>query len=57
MRRRAAEEGKGFVLLPGSTRLLRALVAGEWNESDFLVVPPGRRIEPVWDDGRVIDAV
>jgi hypothetical protein len=57
MREKAAEEGKEFVLLPGSTRLLRALVAGAWNESDFLVVPPGRRIEPVWDNDRVIDAV
>ncbi len=57
MREKAAEEGKEFILLPGSTRLLRALVAGEWNESDFLVVPPGRRIEPVWDHDRVIDAV
>jgi len=57
MRERAAAEGKEFILIPGSTRLLRALVAGGWDESEFLVVPPGRRIEPAWDHDRVMDAV
>jgi hypothetical protein len=57
MRARAAAEGKEFLLIPGSTRLLRALVAGGWDESEFLVVPPGRRIEPAWDQDRVMDAV
>jgi hypothetical protein len=57
MRERAAAESKEFILIPGSTRLLRALVAGAWDESEFLVVPPGRRIEPAWDHDRVMDAV
>jgi hypothetical protein len=57
LRARAADEGKEFLLLPGSTRLLRALVAGGWDESEFLVVPPGGRIEPAWDDDRVMCVV
>ncbi len=56
MRARAAEEGKEFVLLEGSSRLLRALVAGAWPEEEFLVVPPGASIAPLYDHDRVIEA-
>jgi len=49
MKRKAAEEGKDFVLLPGSMRMLRALVAGAWDPAEFLVVPPGKRIVPLYD--------
>jgi len=56
MRAKAAEEGKDFVLIPGSTRLLRALVAGAWESEEFLVVPPGAAIESTYDHERVIAA-
>ncbi|HET7838198.1 MAG TPA: DUF1638 domain-containing protein [Rectinemataceae bacterium] len=54
MRARAAAEGRDFVLLRGSTRLLRALLAGNWEDEDFLVVPPGRRIAALYDHERVL---
>jgi hypothetical protein len=35
----------------GNTRLLLMLMNGEWEESEFLVVPPGNTINPTYDDG------
>jgi hypothetical protein len=29
-------------------------VAGDWDENDFLVVPPGWRVKATYDDG-IID--
>jgi hypothetical protein len=57
MRAKAAEEGREFLLLRGSSRLLRSLVAGLWDEGEFLVVSPGKRIEPTYDRDRVVEAV
>ena len=56
MRAKAAEEGKEFFLLRGSSRLLRALVAGAWDDSEFLVVPPGKRVEALYDHERILAA-
>ncbi|MDR0568218.1 MAG: DUF1638 domain-containing protein [Spirochaetaceae bacterium] len=30
--------------IPGNIRLLRELLAGNWNNQDFLVIPPGKTI-------------
>ncbi len=35
----------------GTTRLLMMLMNGEWNESEFLVIEPGKTIRPSYDDG------
>lgn len=39
----------------GDPRILKALLSGDWNEADFLVVQPGQSIQPTYDD-RVISA-
>jgi hypothetical protein len=54
---RVEAEGKGwaFERLPGDLRLVRALMAGEWPEEDFLVVPPGAQIEASYDS-RIVKA-
>jgi hypothetical protein len=56
MRAKAAAEGKGFLLFQGSSRLLRALVAGGWDEDEFLLVPPGKAIVGLYDRDCVIEA-
>jgi hypothetical protein len=55
-RERAADEGKRFILIRGSSRLLRGLVAGGWDESEYLVAPPGTLIEPAYDMTAVLRA-
>jgi hypothetical protein len=55
-RAQAEAAGKRFVRLPGDMRLIRALVNGEWNDEEFLVVPPGQRIGGVYDWDRIVKA-
>jgi hypothetical protein len=55
-RRRAEAEGKRYVQLEGSVRLIRKLVFGEWDDDDFLIVEPGRRIIGVYDLDEVVRA-
>jgi hypothetical protein len=45
---RGEADGKGweFERIPGNLDLFRRLAAGDWDERDFLIVPPGGRIEP-----------
>jgi hypothetical protein len=54
-RREAEERGWRFEKVTGSLGLLRGLLAGAWDERDFLVVPPGHRIAAAHDE-RVIVA-
>ena len=54
-RRKAEEQGLEFLLLEGSTELLRKLVNGEWNESDFLILQPGETSKGIYDWERIID--
>jgi hypothetical protein len=49
-RQEARERGWSFAKLAGSLRLFRALVAGDWNPEEFLVVEPGWRIVACYDD-------
>ena len=39
---------------PGNVRLLRMLMDGDWDESEFLVVQPGKTIDASHDDGIVV---
>lgn len=52
-REQAREHGWNFESVPGSMDLIERLVAGNWDASDFLVVPPGRRAAALYDDGIV----
>lgn len=47
----AAENGWAFEKMAGDLRLFRALVAGNWDAAEFLVVEPGCRIVASYDDG------
>ena len=53
-REEAARRGWQFEIIRGDLRLFERLVAGDWDENDFLVVPPGWRVKPTYDDS-VID--
>jgi hypothetical protein len=50
----AAARGWSFDLVQGSLSLFERLVAGNWDEDDFLVVPPGWRVKPTYD-AHIID--
>jgi len=49
-RQEAHEQGWAFEKLQGSLKLFHGLVAGDWNDEDFLVVAPGWRIAARYDD-------
>jgi hypothetical protein len=55
---RCAAESHGweFEMIEGSDRLIRALIDGDWNADDFLVVPPGGRITAAYDERVVATA-
>ncbi len=42
--------------LPGSISLIEKLLLGAWPDDQFLIVPPGARIEGVYDHDQVIKA-
>ena len=48
-REEAREKNWSFEIIKGELTIFRRLLAGDWNE-DFLVVPPGHRIEVSYDD-------
>ena len=52
-RERAAARGWNFVKEAGSLALIRDLLHARWREADFLIVPPGHRVEPTHDDAIV----
>lgn len=53
-RAKAAEEDREFRTLEGSDRMLHKLISGEWDDGDFLIVPPGRSVRLVGDQKEVI---
>jgi hypothetical protein len=55
-RAEAEASGRRFVRLPGDMRLIRALVDGEWDASEFLVLAPGQKIGGVYDWDEIVKA-
>ncbi len=53
-REEAARHGWQFETIRGDLRLFERLVAGDWDENDFLVMPPGWRVKPTYD-GDIIE--
>jgi len=53
----ALNKGCEFELIDGDIRLLHMLINGIWPEEEFLIVPPGYRVEAVYDQDQVIKAV
>lgn len=49
-RKQAEKTGLRFVLEKGSLQWLQRLADGPWDDGDFLVLPPGRRIAPSHDE-------
>jgi len=52
----AAEQGKKVRIIDGDMRLIRGLVNGDWSREEYLVVPPGKEIKPVYDQDKVMEA-
>ncbi len=50
----AAQAGKNPRFIEGSTRLIVKLLEGEWSEEEFLLIPPGAEIIPIYDHDRVL---
>lgn len=48
--RAAAQYGWQLAELPGSNRYFEAMCNGNWNEEDFLIVPPGGMVAQAADD-------
>lgn len=54
---RAEADGKKFLLLNGSLRLIRNLIDGAWEAEDFLRVPPQHKIAGLYDWTQIVQAV
>lgn len=50
---KATERGWTFERVPGNMRLIKAMVDGDWDPSDFVVAQPGERIVASYTDGIV----
>jgi hypothetical protein len=55
-RQKAEREGWVFERVTGDRRLMNMLIAGDWPESEFLVVPPGHTVQQAADE-RIVRAV
>ena len=52
----AASRGWSFDVVNGSLRIFERLVNGEWEGPEFLIVQPGKTVQPRYD-GTIMEAV
>ena len=45
-----SEKGWEYDQIPGDLRLFEKMLAGDWPESDFLIVRPGQKVTPSFDE-------
>jgi len=50
VRQKAKERNWEFEYLKGDMSIFTRLVAGKWDTGDFLIVPPGYRIKPTYNE-------
>lgn len=55
-RRKAEEENREYQELPGSARLFKKLLYGEWDREDFLIVEPNQKTYGIYDWDEIIGA-
>lgn len=53
-RQKAEEKQWQFETVPGDLSLIRKLVDGDWNNHDFLTVPPNRSVKPCYTNDIVM---
>lgn len=53
-RAEAERAGQKVIRVEGDPRLIRKLVYGEWDSEDFLVIPKGQKITPLYDWDQVV---
>jgi hypothetical protein len=51
----AEEQGKDVKVIDGDVRLIRGLLNGNWNEDEYLIVPPGKEIKAVYDLEKIVE--
>jgi len=56
-RAKAEADGKTCLHFPGSIRLIKHLLNGEWDAEEFLIIPPGHKSSGVYDFEEVLRAV
>lgn len=54
LREVASKQGKTVRVLPGDIKMIKGLLWGNWDNEDFLVVPPGHEVKGVYDQDKVI---
>lgn len=55
-RKKAEAEGKEYVRLEGSMRLIANLINGQWDPADYLIVEPGKKTVGVYDWTEIVRA-
>ncbi|MDI1320484.1 MAG: DUF1638 domain-containing protein [bacterium] len=53
---KAQAAGKESIRLEGNIRLIENLLQGDWNEKEYLIVPPASTIEGVYDWDQIVRA-